>query len=161
VAIEPPSPSGFADEHQVKIVANDLSNRFINLIDHADYLEQKTWKEPEKLPTHQVTGVAYHADTGNDTIDLIGEPAIKSYFQAMKSDRRDPSPKPISTGMDFHKTYVAPVVVQSPTSIKPQSIQLHKTPDQPPKKFHPIKAYNSKMKDSQTVVIGEDRLSPN
>lgn len=42
VAIEPPSPSGFADEHQVKIVANDLSNRFINLIDHANYQEEQT-----------------------------------------------------------------------------------------------------------------------
>ncbi len=104
--------------------------------------------------------MTYLADVGNDTIDLVGEPAIKSFFTAMKGEKRDPSPKPISTGMDFHKTYVPPVVlVPSPKSVKPEPKQSYKTPNQPSRKYHPIKAYNSKVKDSQTVVIGEDRLS--
>jgi len=110
VPIEP--PSYFGQEHHVKILANpavsgQLSERLSLILDH-----MTKESESEKPATHELTGVSYLADFGNDTIDLVGEPAIKNFFSGFKTESRDPSPKPISTGTDFHKAYVPPVAAK-------------------------------------------------
>ena len=111
-----------------------------------------------------MTGVAYLADTGNDTIDLVGEPAIKTFFSGFTSaaEKRNASPYPISTGTDFHKTYVPPPVVKKSPPPKPASAKkVVKEVVPKHKKMTPIKAY-SRIKDShqsQTVIMGTPEIS--
>ena len=77
-------PSTFCDDQKIKIVANELSERFTYLVDHHIVKDEVT--EEPKPATHEVTGVSYLADTGYDTIDLVGEPSIKTFFQGMRKN---------------------------------------------------------------------------
>ena len=91
----------------MKVVANDISYRFTNMI------QVMTKDEEEKKPTkpaatHDVLGLSYLGTVGQNTIDLIGEPAVQSFFNTRRNDEvsKNNSPRVVSTGVDFHQTYV-------------------------------------------------------
>ena len=72
-------------------------------------MEKDEEKEKPKPPIpHDILGLNYMSGVGSNTIDLIGEPAVQSFFQTRRHDEavKNVSPRVVSTGVDFHKTYV-------------------------------------------------------
>lgn len=89
----------------MKVVANDISYRFTNMIQLMDKEEEK---EKPKPVTNDILGINYLSGVGSNTIDLIGEPAVQSFFQTRRQDEatKNETQRVVSTGVDFHKTYV-------------------------------------------------------
>ena len=144
----------------MKIVANDLTSRFENLMDNVDKEDSIAEQSPVPAATHDVNKVTFIGDPEQNTIDLVGEPAIKSFFNGYDGTKqRDPSPNPISTGTDFHKTYVPPATVKKNQPLpklnhKTNMAMQRKSPEPvASRRNHPVKAYNSRVKDSHTVVL--------
>ena len=59
----------------MKVVANDLSTRYTDIIEH---LIRHDVEEPE-ISKPLPNPVAYLGEVGSSTIDLVGEPAFKTY----------------------------------------------------------------------------------
>ena len=114
-------PTSAYDNQFVKIVANnmatDLTNRYSLMIDKLS----KDGKEEDFMvtpATHETVGVTYLGDQMSNTIDLVGEPTIKTFFSGYdtvtgkSTTVKDPAKRFVSTGTDFHQTYVPPYVVK-------------------------------------------------
>lgn len=98
-------------------MATDLTNRYSLMIDKLS----KDGKEEDFMvtpATHETVGVTYLGDQMSNTIDLVGEPTIKTFFSGYdtvtgkSTTVKDPAKRFVSTGTDFHQTYVPPYVVK-------------------------------------------------
>ena len=91
----------------MKIVANDISTRFTNMI-HGMTKDDEQKEQPVRPSAQDFMGVKYLSEVGSNTIDLIGEPAVQSFFMSRRQDEvtKQVSPRVVSTGTDFHKAYV-------------------------------------------------------
>lgn len=93
----------------MKIVAHDISHRFSNIIHGLTKDEEPVTESKPRAPTHDFIGLSYLSGVASNTIDLIGEPAVQSFFQTRRQDEvaKQASPRVVSTGVDFHKTLAA------------------------------------------------------